>query len=103
MDPLGVDSEASSPPICVNLMCPSRLASALWWYLVLPGVFQHLRYLLALASQPFSNMNSFKGSDIGGSVDFFCPSVLLVFHRPNYSEVSLLSACLTALPGSSCS
>ena len=68
-------------------MCPSRLVYAFWWCLVLPGVFQHLGYLLALASQTFSNMDSLKGSNLGGSVDLFCPSVLLMFHPPNYSEI----------------
>ena len=32
------------------------------------------------------------------SVDLFCTSLLLVLHRPNYSEVSLFSDRLVALP-----
>ena len=65
-------------------------------------MFQHLGYLLDLDSQPLSNIKSLGGSDLGGSVDFFCPSVLLVFQHPNYSEVSLLSARLAVLSRSSC-
>ena len=34
---------------------------------------------------------------------FFCPSEMLMIHRPNSSEVLLLSARLAALLGSSCS
>ena len=98
---IGVVSEAVSPPM-VNLVCPSRLAFALWLFLFLQGVFQHLGYFLALSSQPFSSMDSLKGSYLEGSVDFFCPSDLLVIHRPNSLEVSLLSAQLADLLGSSC-
>ena len=47
---LGAVGEEYSPPI-FYLMCPSWLASALIGVvLVLLGVFQHLGYLLALAS-----------------------------------------------------
>ena len=83
-------------------MCPSCLASALRCCLVLPRVFQHLRYFLARASQPLSILKSLEGCDLGDSVDFFCPSELLVFHRPNSSEFSLLSARLVVFSGSSC-
>ena len=58
--------------------------------------------MLELASQPFSNMDSLGGSDLGGSVNLFCPSVLIMFHHPNSSEVSLFSACMADLSGSSC-
>ena len=53
--------------------------------------------MLALASQPLSNLDSLEGSDIEGSVDFFCPSELLMIHRPNSLEVSLVSARLADL------
>ena len=65
------------------LICTSRLASELWWCLFLQGVFQHFGYLLSLDSQPLSNMDSLKGSDIGGSIDLFYSSEILVFCRPN--------------------
>ena len=53
--------------------------------------------MLALASQPLSNLDSLEGSDLEGSVNFFCPSELLMIHRPNSLEVSLVSARLADL------
>ena len=78
---VGVGSEAASPP---------------WWFL-----FQKLVYLIALAYKLLSNVESLEGSDLEGSVDFFCLSGLLVIHRPNSTEVLLLSTWLADLLGSS--
>ena len=74
---------------------------ALWWCLFLQGVFQHLVYLLVLASQSLSNVDSIEGYNLEGSVDLFCLSELLMIHRPNSLGVSLLSTWLADLLGSS--
>ena len=50
--------------------------------------------MLTIAYQTLSNVESIKGSDPEGSVDFFLPSEMLVFYCPNLSEVLLLNACL---------
>ena len=54
----------------VYLVFPSRLDSALWCCLVLQGEFQHLVYFIALDYHPFSNMESIKGLDLWGSINF---------------------------------
>ena len=76
----------------------------LWFY---KGVFQTPWIFSCAGFSAVSNFDSLKGSALGGSFDVFCPSELLVFYRPNSSEVSALvagffslSTCPVVLSGS---
>ena len=91
-------------------MCPSRLDSALWCFLVLQGVFRHLGYFLGLASQTCPIWTVSRDMLLGVPLMYFTCDMLEVILRsissgdstivsgfcccPLVWQVLLLSTCL---------
>ena len=93
---LGVGTKAASPPLCCT-WCLLWLYLTYWVSLVLQGVSKTPWIFARAIFSDVSNLYSLERSALGISFDALYLSDLLVFHWPNYLEVSALVSSFLSL------